>query len=301
MTTLAQGIHARGVRKSFHSAGRRVEVLKGIDLDLLPGEVVGLIGPNGAGKTTLMSCLLGFLRPEEGRITFDVLPNNDLTIRRRTGFVPERMNLGRRGTGWQFLRYMARISGVPRDEIDERAASMLERLGLTSAAHASLREYSRGMLQRIAIAQALLHQPDFVFLDEPASALDPNGVLLVRDLINEEKQRGAMVLLNSHQLAEVEKVCDRVLFLHGGLVARAETLRNADRCVMAIRLLAGSFDATTVEQIAGVAPAGDIVIVSSETERGVALIVRQLITSGADIVEIRPQTTDLESIFRGAS
>jgi ABC-2 type transport system ATP-binding protein len=302
MTTSAhQGIHARGVRKSFHSAGRRHEVLKRIDLDLLPGEVVGLIGPNGAGKTTLMSCLLGFLRPEEGRITLDGLANNDLTIRRRTGFVPERMNLGRRGTGWQFLRYMARISGVPRAEIDERAAGMLERLGLTSARHASLREYSRGMLQRIAIAQALLHKPDFIFLDEPASALDPNGVLLVRDLINEQKQRGAMVLLNSHQLAEVEKVCDRVLFLHGGLVARAETLRNADRCVMAIRLLAGSFDATTVERIAGAEPIGDIVIVSSETERGVARIVRQLIASGADIVEIRPQTADLESIFRGVS
>ena len=302
MTTSAhRGVRAHGVRKSFHSAGRPHEVLKGIDLDLLPGEVVGLIGPNGAGKTTLMSCLLGFLGPEEGGITFNGLPNRDLTIRRRTGFVPERMNLGRRSTGWQFLRYMARISGVPRAEIDKRAASMLERLGLMSARHANLREYSRGMLQRIAIAQALLHKPDFIFLDEPASALDPNGVILVRDLINEEKQRGAMVLLNSHQLAEVEKVCDRVLFLHGGLVARAETLRNADRCVMAIRLLAGSFDAATVERIAGAAPIGDIVIISSETERGVATIVRQLITSGADIVEIRPQTADLESIFRGAS
>jgi len=302
MTTSAhQGVHARGVRKSFHSGGRLHEVLKGIDLDLLPGEVVGLIGPNGAGKTTLMSCLLGFLRPEEGRITFDGLPNNDLTIRRRTGFVPERMNLGRRSTGCQFLRYMARISGVPRAEIDKRAAGMLERLGLTSARNANLREYSRGMLQRIAIAQALLHKPDFIFLDEPASALDPNGVILVRDLINEEKQRGATVLLNSHQLAEVEKVCDRVLFLHGGLVARAETLRSADRCIMAIRMLAGSFDATTVERIAGAKPAGDIVIVSSETERGVAAIVRQLINSGADIVEIRSQTADLESIFRGAS
>jgi ABC-2 type transport system ATP-binding protein len=302
MTTPAhQGVHAHGVRKSFHSAGRPHEVLKGIDLDLLPGEVVGLIGPNGAGKTTLMSCLLGFLRPEEGGITFDGLPNRDLTIRRRTGFVPERMNLGRRSTGRQFLRYMARISGVPRAEIDGRAANMLERLGLTSARNASLREYSRGMLQRIAIAQALLHKPDFIFLDEPASALDPNGVILVRDLINEEKQRGAMVLLNSHQLAEVEKVCDRVLFLHGGLVARAETLRNADRCVMAIRLLTGSFDVAAVERIAGATPIGDIVIISSDTERGVALIVRQLITSGADIVEIRPQTADLESIFRGAS
>jgi ABC-2 type transport system ATP-binding protein len=300
MTTDSQrGIHVRALRKSFHSAGRPHEVLRGIDLDLLPGEVIGLVGPNGAGKTTLMSCLLGFLRVEEGRIAFDGLPNRDLTVRLRTGFVPERINLGRRWTGWQFLRYMARLSGVPRIEIEGRVSNMLERLGLIRAAHTRLGEYSRGMLQRLAISQALVHQPDFLFLDEPTSALDPNGVLLVRDLINEEKKRGAMVLLNSHQLAEVEKVCDRVLFLKGGLLARAETILNADGYVMAIRLVPGSFDPSAVEKIAGSTPSDNTVIVSAATERAVAAIVRRLINSGADIVEVRPQTSDLESLFRG--
>lgn len=297
-TDTPRGIHVRALRKSFRSAGRPHEVLRGIDLDLLPGEVIGLVGPNGAGKTTLMSCLLGFLRPEEGRIAFDDLPNRDLTIRRRTGFVPERINLGRRWTGWQFLRYMARLSGIPRLELEERASDMLERLGLLPAAHTRLDEYSRGMLQRLALAQALLHQPDFLFLDEPTSALDPNGVLLVRDLINEEKKRGAMVLLNSHQLSEVEKVCDRVLFLQGGLVAKAETIRNIDGYV--IRLIPGSFDASAVAQITGSTPSDDTVIVSVATEGAVADIVRRLINSGADIVEVRRQTSDLESLFRGA-
>jgi ABC-2 type transport system ATP-binding protein len=295
-----RGIHVRALRKSFLSAGRTHEVLKGIDLDLLPGEVIGLVGPNGAGKTTLMSCLLGFLRPEEGAIAFDGLGNRDLTIRRRTGFVPERINLGRRWTGRQFLRYMARLSGVPRIGLEGRVSDMIERLGLTRAANSRLGEYSRGMLQRLALSQALLHQPDFLFLDEPTSALDPNGVLLVRELIHEEKKRGAMVLLNSHQLAEVEKVCDRVLFLQGGLIADAETLHSASGVVVAIRLLPGSYDPSAVAQITGSTPSDDTVIVSAATERAVAAVVRRLIESGADVVEVRRQTSDLESLFRGA-
>src|SRR4029077_20698679 len=108
---------------------------------------------------------------------------------------------------------MALLSRVPRADVDRRTAALLDRLGLTGSEHRPIRQYSRGMLQRIALCQALIHEPQFLYLDKPASGLEPNGVLLVRDLIAEQKQRGAAVLLNSHQLSEVEKVCDRVLFL----------------------------------------------------------------------------------------
>jgi ABC-2 type transport system ATP-binding protein len=290
-------IQARGIRKRF---GRH-EVLRGIDLAIAPGEVVGLIGANGAGKTTLMSCLLGFLHPDAGEITFDGLRNRDLSIRRRTGFVPERMNLGRRTTGWQFLRYMARLSGISARDVRPRALAMLDRLGLTAAADRPLGEYSRGMLQRIALCQALIHEPDFLFLDEPASGLDPNGVLLVRDLIAEQKQRGATVFLNSHQLAEVEKVCDRVLFLHGGIVARAESLRADDRRVVAIRLLPGTYDAATVKRITGSEIEDGVVNVSTASEADIAAVVGALVMSGASVVEVRPQTADLEAMFRGVA
>jgi ABC-2 type transport system ATP-binding protein len=295
MTISDRRIHAGGVRKAF---GDRT-VLAGIDLDILPGEVLGLIGPNGAGKTTLMSCLLGFLHIDDGEIAFDGRRNADLAIRARTGFVPERMNLGRRITGRRFVRYMARLAGVPRATVDQRITTMLERLGLADAADRPMSQYSRGMLQRAAICQALVHEPDYLFLDEPASGLDPNGVLLVRDLIAEQKRRGAMVLLSSHQLSEVEKVCDRVVYLNRGVVARAEALRHADRIVMAARLLPGSFDPESVQRMVGSAPENDVVIITGRDDAEIAAAVRRLVTSGAEVVEVRPHVTDLESMFRG--
>ncbi len=292
------GVQIRALRKSFRSFRRTHEVLLGIDLDVAPGEVVGLIGPNGAGKTTLMSCLLGFLHPDSGEIAIDGKTNDDLDVRRRTGFVPERMNFDRRATGWEFLRYMARLAEVQNAEAKSKA--MLERLGLTSAADKKLSQYSRGMLQRIGMCQALIHEPAYLFLDEPTSGLDPNGVLLVRDLITEQRARGAAVLLNSHQLAEVEKVCDRVVFLHHGVIERAETLRHVDKIVVAITMLPG-FDAAQIERIAGTAPRENVVIISVETESDIANVVRELVGSGAGVIDVRRHTTDLESIFRGAA
>ncbi|HYI09403.1 MAG TPA: ABC transporter ATP-binding protein [Thermoanaerobaculia bacterium] len=290
-------VQVQSLRKSF----RAHEVLKGIDLTVAPGEVVGLIGPNGAGKTTLMSCLLGFLHPDDGEITIDGRANDDLDVRRRTGFVPERMNFGRRVTGQEFLRYMAGLAGVPRTEVASRSAAMLERLGLGGAEHKRLSQYSRGMLQRIGMAQALIHGPDYVFLDEPTSGLDPNGVLLVRDLIAEQKARGAAVLLNSHQLAEIEKVCDRVVFLQRGVIAHAETLRHVDKIVVAITLLPGSFDPVTLAKISGVVPKENVVVVAVDAEGDIARIVRALVESGAGVIDVRRHTADLESIFRGAA
>ena len=289
-------VRVRALKKSF---GRQV-VLKGIDLDVARGEVVGLIGPNGAGKTTLMSCLLGFLHTDEGEITIDGRPNDDLRIRRRTGFVPERMNFDRRATGQSFLRYMARLAGVARTDADVRVKAMLERLGIANAADKRLSQYSRGMLQRIGMSQALIHEPDFIFLDEPTSGLDPNGVLLVRELITEQKARGAAVLLNSHQLAEVEKVCDRVFFLSGGVIAQTETLRHKDRIIIAITMLAGSFDAVAVARIASAVPKENVVIATVETEADIAQMVRELVATGAGVIDVRRHTADLEGIFRGA-
>jgi ABC-2 type transport system ATP-binding protein len=293
------GVRISGLTKSFRVFTKRQQVLRGIALDVNPGEVVGLIGPNGAGKTTLMSCLLGYLNPDGGTVTINGRANDDLDVRRLTGFVPERMNFDRRATGRAFVRYMALLAEVPRKEVDGRVDAMLDRLGLTNAAHKRLSTYSRGMLQRIGMCQALIHDPMFVFLDEPTSGLDPNGVLLVRELIAEQKQRGAAVLLNSHQLAEVERVCDRVVFLSQGVISRSETLRHVDHLAIAITLLPGSYDPAAVAQLTGRAPHEHVLVVDVEAEPQIADIVRALVTSGAGVIDVRRHVADLEGIFRG--
>src|SRR5258708_18930355 len=206
------GIRVEALTKAYRPLGRVRPVLKGIDLAIAPGEVVGLIGPNGAGKTTLMSCIVGFLNADTGSITIDGRSNDDLDVRRRTGFVPERMNFDRRATGGAFLRYMARLAGVPRPRVADRVDELMTRLGLADAEDRRLSQYSRGMLQRIGMAQALMLDPDFLFLDEPTSGLDPNGVFLVRDLIAEEKARGAAGRCTSPQITEISKSCAPVLF-----------------------------------------------------------------------------------------
>jgi ABC-2 type transport system ATP-binding protein len=293
------GIHVEALTKAYRPFGAVRPVLKGVDLHIAPGEVVGLIGPNGAGKTTLMSCIVGFLNADTGSITLDGRANDSLDVRRRTGFVPERMNFDRRASGGAFLRYMARLAGVPEDSVRGRVDELLARLGLEDAHEKRLSQYSRGMLQRIGMAQALMLDPDFLFLDEPTSGLDPNGVFLVRDLIAEEKARGAAVLLNSHQLAEIEKVCDRVLFLKGGIIARDESLRELTRITIAITLLAGSYDAAAIEAVAGAPANDDVVTTTVATEAEVAQLVARIVGSGAGVIDVRRRTADLESIFRG--
>src|SRR4051812_39645701 len=293
------GIRVEALTKAYRPFGAVRPVLKGIDLAIAPGEVVGLIGPNGAGKTTLMSCIVGFLNADSGSITIDGRSNDDLDVRRRTGFVPERMNFDRRASGGAFLRYMARLAGVPRERVHDRVDELLTRLALADAEGKRLSQYSRGMLQRIGMAQALMLDPEFLFLDEPTSGLDPNGVFLVRDLIAEEKARGAAVLLNSHQLAEIEKVCDRVLFLSGGVIARDEALRDIARITIAVTLLAGSYDAAVIESVAGVPVKDDIITASVAGEGDIAQLVARVVGSGGGVIDVGRRTADLESIFRG--
>jgi ABC-2 type transport system ATP-binding protein len=220
-------IVVENVSKTYGRFGRRVRALEGVSLQVAPGETLGLIGPNGAGKTTLLSCLLGFLEPDSGRITVDGRAPDDLAVRARTGYLPERLGFDRDLPGRSFLAHHGRLARVDpaRAGVEARAAG--DRVGLTpDVLRRRLKTYSRGMLQRIGLAQALLRDPRFLFLDEPASGTDPLGVGLVRERILESKARGATVVLNSHQLTEVERVCDRIVFLSEGRLVRSETLRG---------------------------------------------------------------------------
>ena len=221
-------IAVRDVSKTYGRFGRRVRALEGIRLEVARGETLGLIGPNGAGKTTLLTCLLGFLRPDRGAITVDGRAPDDLAVRARTGYLPERLGFDRELPGRAFLAFHWRLAGGDPARAAGEIAAAADRVGLErEALDRRLRGYSRGMLQRIGLAQAFLRDPDLLFLDEPASGTDPRGVALVRERILEAKARGATIVLNSHQLPEVEKVCDRIVFMDRGRLTKSETLRGA--------------------------------------------------------------------------
>ena len=220
-------ISVENVSKTYGRFRRRVRALEGVSLQVAAGETLGLIGPNGAGKTTLLSCLLGFLRPDSGRITVDGREPDDLSVRARTGYLPERLGFDRDLPGRSFLQHHWRLAGGDPSRAAAEAEAAADRVGLTrDVLRRPLKTYSRGMLQRIGLAQALLRDPRLLFLDEPASGTDPLGVGLVRERILEAKARGATVVLNSHQLTEVERVCDRIVFLSAGRLVRSETLRG---------------------------------------------------------------------------
>lgn len=296
-------IAVTGVSKTYGRFRRRVQALTGVSLRVARGETLGLIGPNGAGKTTLLTCLLGFLRPDEGAITVDGLAPDDLAVRARTGYLPERLGFDRELPGRAFLAHHWRLAGgdPARAAVEvERAAELV---GLDrDVLKRRLRGYSRGMLQRIGLAQALLRDPDLLFLDEPASGTDPRGVALVRERILEAKARGATIVLNSHQLTEVERVCDRIVFIDQGRLTKSETLRGASatRRRGVLRVAAGSLveaaAALSTEGFAADADPDGWLRFTLSSDDEMARAIRALVLVGVAVYEARV-SAELEELF----
>jgi len=296
-------IVVEAVSKTYGRFGRKTRALDGVSLEVRRGETLGLIGPNGAGKTTLLSCLLGFLRPESGSITVDGRAPDDLSVRARTGYLPERLGFDRDSTGAAFLAHHWRLSGGDPDRAKEETRAAAERAGLApEALRKKLRTYSRGMLQRAGVAQAMIANPDLLFLDEPASGTDPLGVAIVRDRILEAKGRGATIVLNSHQLAEVEKVCDRVVFIDRGRLTRTEALRGeaATRRKATIRVPAGraaaAVAALSASGIEAAASSDSDVRLASGEEEGLSRAVKALVLADIPVFQARSDA-DLEGLF----
>ena len=297
-------IVVENVSKSYGRFGRRTRALDGVSLEVERGETLGLIGPNGAGKTTLLSCLLGFVRPETGAIRIGGRAVDDLWVRARTGYMPERLGFDRDLTGGAFLAHHWRLSGGDPTKTRGEVASAAARVGLEGPVLAKkLKTYSRGMLQRIGVAQATLGDPDLLFLDEPASGTDPLGVSIVRDRILEAKSRGATVVLNSHQLAEVERVCDRVVFIDRGRLTRSETLTGeaASRRRAIVRVPPERVeDARGLLDSAGIAcqaAAEGALRLDGSTEAEVARAVKALALGDVPVLEVR-SSAELEELFR---
>ena len=300
-------IVVEAVSKTYGRLGRRTRALDGVSLTVRRGETLGLIGGNGAGKTTLLSCLLGFLRPDSGTIAIDGCPVDDLRIRARTGYMPERLGFDRDLTGADFLAFHWRLSGGDPSRTATEVGAAADRVGLDRLALGKrLKTYSRGMLQRIGVAQATLGDPDLLFLDEPASGTDPLGVAIVRDLILAARARGATIVLNSHQLPEVERVCDRIVFIDHGRLTRSETLTGAEasRRRAMIRVPADSVERALAALVAASidADAGDggHLRLADAGEAEIARAVRTLALADVPVLEVRA-SAELEELFRGGT
>jgi ABC-2 type transport system ATP-binding protein len=241
----SSAVETHGLRKQF---GTKVAVAD-LSLEVSRGEVFGFLGPNGAGKTTSLKMLLGLVAPDGGAATVLGAPLGDRATRGRIGFLPVHFRFHDCLTGREFLRFHGRLYGLRGPTLDAKIDDLLLRMDLADAADRSVGGYSKGMLQRVGLAQALLNDPELVFLDEPTSGLDPLGRRLVRDLIRELRARGTAVFLNSHLLGEVEATCDRVAFVKDGRIVGAMTMEE-------VRARGGTLEDTFLAMMGADARAG---------------------------------------------
>ena len=288
------------VTEALHRRFGDTVAVDGLTLTVERGEVFGFLGPNGAGKTTSLKMLLGLIAPTAGSATVLGRPLGDRAARAKLGFLPEHFRFQDWMTGREMLRFHGRLYGLSGRALESRIDTLLARVALLDAAERQLAGYSKGMLQRIGLAQALLNEPELVFLDEPTSGLDPLGRLLVRDLIHELKAAGTAVFLNSHLLGEVEATCDRVVFVKAGRV-RAER-RLADRSgALALELELGTTPPALLERLAAFGPvrvvaAGRVRV--EVTEESVApAIAREVVAAGVDLEAMTLRRPTLEETF----
>lgn len=220
MTAAIEVQQLRKVYRGFRC--NEIQALRDVSLRVEPGTIFGLIGQNGAGKTTLVKILLGLSEPTAGSVRVLGLSPRDSAMRRRLGYLPEQMRLPDYFKADDFLRYMGKLNGLDSLPLNRRVPPLLEKVGLAGI-HKPVRAYSKGMQQRLGLAQALINDPEILFLDEPTDGLDPLGRKDVRDLLIALRADGATIFLNSHLLSEIELVCDRIGIMHRGDLARIAT------------------------------------------------------------------------------
>jgi ABC-2 type transport system ATP-binding protein len=296
---LVPAIVARGLRKEY---GAKVAV-DALDLDIEAGEVFGFLGPNGAGKSTSVKMLLGLVLPTAGHAELLGVPISQPRARRSVGFLPEHFRFHEWLRADEFLALHARLAHVPHDVACEKIPALLERVGLTDAATRPLGTYSKGMLQRIGLAQALVNDPSIVFLDEPTSGLDPLGRRMVRDIVRELSHAGTTVFLNSHLLSEVEVTCSRVAFVAQGRVRHVTSIEHLNADLTMVTLRVGRVDEGLV---AGLRRWSPEIVVDGETntltlhvsETGaLPEIARWVVGTGAELFSLTPRALSLEDLF----
>jgi ABC-2 type transport system ATP-binding protein len=281
------------VTKEYRSFFRNdsVKALDGFSLRVETGEIFGFLGPNGAGKTTAIHIAMGFMFPTAGRGEMLGHPFGHVATRRRVGFLPENVAVYHRPAA-RLVGFYGALNGLHGDQLRRRTAELLNQLDLANVSGRNVGKFSRGMLQRIGLAQALVNDPELIMLDEPTSALDPLGRIAVREILLEARKTGKTVFLSSHLLSEVEQICDRIAIVIKGRVARvgtlAELLEAQDRFVITAR----GIDALLFE---GTQQNGFIrITVPALRQRST---IEQIWLAGGEVIAVNPIRRTLEDLF----
>ncbi len=293
-----------GIKKHFRSdmSLAKREVLRGVSFHAREGEVLGFLGPNGAGKTTTIKVILGLIRANAGSVAiFDRQPG-DASAMARIGYLPEMPYFYPHLSLSEFLGFCGSMSGVARADLPGRIDRVAEMVDLTPHREKRLRTFSKGMLQRAGLAQAILHDPDLFILDEPFSGLDPIGRKMVRDILVDLKKRGKTIFFSSHILSDMETLCDRVCIIHDGIIAKSVALDDL------LRMGEGTVEVTArgwraemmqgmQEYVESVRTTGDDVFLVVREQRFVRPVIERLFDGGADVLAVVNRHRTLENLF----
>jgi len=295
MATLT--IDACQLRKTY---GTRAAV-RDLTLQVGRGEAFGFLGPNGAGKSTSIKMLLGLVEPTGGRALLLGQPVGTREVRARIGFLPEHFRFYDWLSASELILFHGRLCGLAEDALRRKIPQLLERVGLGAHSNKPIRSFSKGMMQRVGLAQAIVNDPEILFLDEPTSGLDPAGRKLVRDVISEQRDRGATVFLNSHLLGEVEQSCDRVAFIRDGCIVGRYEMDGwqSDQTEVEIRVarLSSSAMESLKQLTQDVRLEGQLLRLRVMQMEDLPDIVRCLVENGVEVFSVVPQRVSLEDLF----
>lgn len=300
---MANALGISGLHKSFRAGFllRKKKILKGISIEVRQGEIFGYLGPNGAGKTTTIKCILGLIFPDEGDIRVLGRPHLSLQAKEEIGFLPENPCFHDYLTAAEFLRYSLRLFRGTGGDSEKKIHDLLSLVGLESSAGVRLRKFSRGMLQRVGLAQALLNDPRLLLLDEPLGGLDPLGRKEVRDIIARLKGEGKTVFLSSHILQDIEMICDRVAVLVGGrIISQGELQTLISEKVLFTEILLSGVEERELEPLGeSLSTQGGRILLKVPDGDKVDRVLKLVDSLGGKIHSLVPRTETLEDLFVG--
>jgi ABC-2 type transport system ATP-binding protein len=278
-----------------------VRALDNVSLDVWQGECFGLLGPNGAGKTTLMKILLNLISPSSGSARIFNRPVKNEKIRETIGYLPERVKIYGFLKGSEFLDYQGKLYGMEHNKRNNRVDECLRTVGMHGEKSRRIGEYSKGMVQRIGLAQALLNEPKLLLLDEPAAGLDPISNKEIRDILLRLKEAGVTIFINSHLLSEIEMMCDRVAILHRGHLVKMGTKKELTNKGELVDIRVEGINERLLEQLRGVSAhvqlEGNRIILTPKDTKTVAAIPEMVIHHGGKLLSLTSRTESLEDIF----